>query len=101
MNMLKIGNKGQLSNLTGLAWGIVFLGIIIVVGALVVSGFQNTNAVYNQTTANSTANQVLSGLSLFGTYIGLIVTIGVMAVIIGLVLMAFGGAAGGHVGRVE
>lgn len=217
--------KGQLGNLTGLAWGIVFLGVILIVGTLVVSGFQastaingtlvmagpvtgwnltginttsgaavanvtekinisivdtswnsiaggvvNVNLTYNSTgalnytlymngvyqgllngynttnnnisihsanlvnnsntltwqlyrdtnitavglavtywdisqpantNANTSATQVLAGLGQFGTYIGLIVTIGVMAVIIGIVLLAFGGMGETQVGRRE
>jgi len=85
--------------LTALAWGVMLFGIILILGAIIVSSFQNTNAVYNNTVANGTANQVLSGFSLMSSYIGLIVTVGIMAFLVGLVLIVFGGSLGGGGGK--
>jgi hypothetical protein len=91
--------KGQLGDLTALAWGIMLFGIILILGAIIVSSFQNTAAVYNNTVANGTANQVLAGFSLMSSYIGLIVTVGIMAFLVGLVLIVFGGSLGGGGGK--
>jgi hypothetical protein len=53
------------------------------------------------TVANNTAIAVLGGFSIMSGYIGLIVTIGIMAFLVGLVLLLFGGRIGGEPKRYE
>jgi hypothetical protein len=93
-NMRLIGKKGQIGNLTSVGIALAVFGIVLMVAAIVVSNFQNTNAVWNNTNANQTATRVLTGYSDLTSWLPVIIITIVGALILALVLRAFGGAAG-------
>lgn len=94
VRMFYHSKKGQLNSLTGLAWGIGLFALIVGVVAIILSKFKGTDAVYNNSVANTTLANALIGVSDMSGYISLIVIIGVMAVILGMVLVAFMGRTG-------
>jgi hypothetical protein len=81
--------KKSAVDLTDLAIGIVVLGIVVSVGATILINVRDTN------TAGSTpynlSNQAAVGLAEYGNWFKIIVIVGVAAVILSLIFMAFGG----------
>lgn len=68
---------------------IVLVGIVLGVGILVLANFASTSAVSGQ--SETAINYTISALSPIGqTWMPLIVTVGVLALVLGLVLSAFG-----------
>lgn len=87
--------KKSAVDLTDLAIGIVVLGIVVSVGATILINVRDTN------TANGTAwnvsDKAASGLAEYGNWFKIIVIVGVAAVVLSLIFMAFGrrGGTGG------
>ena len=85
--------KKQAVDLTDLALGIVVLGIVVTVGATILVNVRDTN------TANSTswnlADDAATGLAEYGNWFKIIVIVGVAAVVLSLIFMAFGRRSGG------
>lgn len=87
-------DKAQVAGLGRDVLGLVFVIIIIVLGALIIQGFQdniadNTSAAFNATTDGLSAMTTVSG---FMTTLGLVVVIGL---ILFVVLRVFGGLGRG------
>ena len=84
--------KKSAVDLTDLALGIVVLGIVVSVGATILVNVRDTN------TANSIsynlADDAATGLAEYGNWFKIIVIVGVAAVILALIFMAFGRGAG-------
>jgi hypothetical protein len=84
--------KKSAVDLTDLALGIVVLGIVVSVGATILVNVRDTN------TANSisynVADDAATGLAEYGNWFKIIVIVGVAAVILALIFMAFGRGAG-------
>lgn len=87
--------KKQAVDLTDLAIGIVVLGIVVAVGANVLINVRNTNT--TDDTAYNLANKAAVGLAEYGNWFKTIVIVGVAAVVLSLIFMAFGrrGGVGG------
>ena len=92
-------------DLTDLAIGIVVLGIVVTIGATIllnvrdtnVDGTLNCNAV-NRTGCDSAynlADAAATGIAEYGNWFDIIVIVGVAAVILSLIFMAFGRRGGG------
>lgn len=90
------GHKGQIGNLTGFAYILMMLGIIMGVALVVLGSFQNTNAVYNNSVANTTVIAVMSSYSTLVGWLPIIVVIVAVAIILGLLGFGFGGQGGGR-----
>ena len=75
-------------NLTGLAWALVIFGIIIGLGALVVSEFQGQMT--PDSDAYNATGEALAGIGDLAGWTGTIVLIGVVVVIIGAVALIAG-----------
>ena len=92
-------------DLTDLAIGIVVLGIVVSVGATVLVNVRDTNvsntAWCNATTqdacgaAYNVADAAAVGLAEYGNWFKIIVIVGVAAVVLSLIFLAFGGRQGG------
>ena len=82
-------------DLTDLAIGIVVLGIVTAVGATILINVRDTNTDYN--TAWNLADNAATGLAEYGNWFKIIVIVGVAAVILSLIFMAFGRRGGGGV----
>lgn len=80
-------------DLTDLAIGIVVLGIVVTVGATVLVNVRDTNTVND--IAYNLANDAATGLAEYGNWFKIIVIVGVAAVVLSLIFMAFGGRQGG------
>ena len=80
-------------DLTELAIGIVVLGIVVSVGATVLINVRDTNT--SGTAAYNVADKAAVGLAEYGNWFKIIVIVGVAAVILGLIFMAFGRSSGG------
>ena len=80
-------------DLTDLALGIVVLGIVVSIGANILVGVRDTNVVND--VAYNLANDAANGLAEYGDWFDIIVIVGIAAVIIALIFMAFGRGAGG------
>jgi hypothetical protein len=80
--------KQSAVDLTDLAIGIVVLGIVVSVGATILLNVRDTN------TANGTAynlsDKAATGLAEYGNWFKIIVIVGVAAVVLSLIFMAFG-----------
>lgn len=81
-------------DLTDLAIGIVVLGIVVSVGATVLINVRDTNT---DTTgaAYNVANKAAIGLAEYGNWFKILVIVGVAAVVLSLIFMAFGRSSGG------
>jgi hypothetical protein len=82
-------------DLTDLAIGIVVLGIVVSVGATILINVRDTNTDYDASW--NVSNAAAAGLAEYGNWFKIIVIVGVAAVILSLIFMAFGrrGGAGG------
>jgi len=92
---MKLELKKPAVDLTDLAIGIVVLGIVVSVGANVLINVRNTNTAND--TAYNLADKAATGLAEYGNWFKIIVIVGVAAVILSLIFMAFGrrSASGG------
>ena len=80
-------------DLTDLAIGIVVLGIVTAIGATVLINVRDTNTANDS--AYNLANDAATGLAEYGNWFKIIVIVGVAAVILSLIFMAFGRRGGG------
>ena len=85
-------------DLTDLALGIVVLGIVVSIGANILVGVRDTNTAND--VAYNLANAAAEGLAEYGDWFDIIVIVGIAAVIIALIFMAFGrgGSSSGSLG---
>ena len=91
--MQKLEYKNSAVDLTDLALGIVVLGIVVSIGANILVGVRDTNTAND--VAYNLANDAANGLAEYGDWFDIIVIVGIAAVIIALIFMAFGRGAGG------
>jgi len=87
----KMQERKSAVDLTDLAIGIVVLGIIVSIGATILLNVRDTNTAND--TAYNLANDAATGLSEYGNWFDIIVIVGVAAVILSLIFMAFGRGA--------
>ena len=80
-------------DLTDLAIGIVVLGIVVSVGATVLVNVRDTNTAGD--IAYNLADDAATGLAEYGNWFKIIVIVGVAAVVLSLIFLAFGGRQGG------
>lgn len=85
--------KKSAVDLTDLAIGIVVLGIVVTVGATILINVRDTNTTGN--TAYNLANSAATGLAEYGNWFKIIVIVGVAALVLSLIFMAFGRSGGG------
>ncbi len=97
---MEMKHKNSAVDLTDLAVGILVLGIVVTIGASIllnvrdtnVDGSLNCNAV-NRTDcghAYDLADSAATGIAEYGNWFDIIVIVGVAAVILSLIFMAFG-----------
>lgn len=84
--------KKSAVDLTDLALGIVVLGIVVSVGATILVNVRDTNTA--GTIAYNLADDAATGIAEYGNWFKIIVIVGVAAVILALIFMAFGRGAG-------
>jgi len=102
MNKLQL--KKSAVDLTDLAIGIVVLGIVVSIGATILLNVRDTNVTNvdgcnatNTTgcgTAYDLADSAASGIAEYGNWFDIIVIVGIAAVILALIFMAFGRGSG-------
>ena len=85
---MKITKKNSAVDLTDLAIGIVVLGIVVSIGATILLNVRDTNT--ENSTPYNLADDAASGLAEYGNWFDIIVIVGVAAVILSLIFMAFG-----------
>jgi len=85
--------KNSAVDLTDLAIGIVVLGIVVTVGATILINVRDTNTAGS--TAYNLADDAAVGISEYGNWFKIIVIVGVAAVVLSLIFMAFGRSSGG------
>ena len=85
--------KKNAVDLTDLAIGIVVLGIVVSVGATILINVRDTNTA--DTTAYNLADDAATGIAEYGNWFKIIVIVGVAAVVLSLIFMAFGQRSGG------
>lgn len=86
--------KKSAVDLTDLAIGIVVLGIVVTVGATILINVRDTNTAGS--TAYNLADDAATGIAEYGNWFKIIVIVGVAAVVLSLIFMAFGrGNTGG------
>jgi len=87
--------KQSAVDLTDLAIGIVVLGIVVTVGATILINVRDTNTAGS--TAYNLSDKAATGLAEYGNWFKIIVIVGVAAVVLSLIFMAFGrsGSQGG------
>jgi uncharacterized membrane protein len=90
--MEKLEYKKSAVDLTDLALGIVVLGIVVTVGATILIKVRDTNT--QNGTAYNLADDAATGLAEYGNWFSIIVIVGVAAVILSLIFMAFCKGAG-------
>ena len=103
--MQKLKYENSAVDLTDLALGIVVLGVIVSVGATVLLNVRDTHVTNtpgcNEThtegcgTAYNLSNSAAEGLGEYGNWFKILVIVGVAAVVLSLIFMAFGRASTG------
>jgi hypothetical protein len=84
--------KKSAVDLTDLALGIVVLGIVVSVGATILVNVRDTNT--EDSISYNLADDAATDLAEYGNWFKIIVIVGVAAVILALIFMAFGRGAG-------
>ena len=90
---MKTEFKKPAVDLTDLAIGIVVLGIVVSIGSTVLIGVRDTNVAND--IAYNLANDAALGLAEYGDWFDIIVIVGIAAVILALIFMAFGRGSSG------
>lgn len=90
---LSLEQKKSAVDLTELAIGIVVLGIVVSVGATVLINVRDTNTA--GTAAYNISEKAAVGLAEYGNWFKILVIVGIAAVVLSLIFMAFGRKAGG------
>ncbi len=90
---MKTQFKKPAVDLTDLAIGIVVLGIVVSIGSTVLIGVRDTNVAND--IAYNLANDAALGLAEYGDWFDIIVIVGIAAVILALIFMAFGRGSSG------
>lgn len=90
--MDKLDKKGQLNLLAPSILALVFGAIVLVFGLVITQSLVDTTTA--NTTANIAGNKTVAGLGTFADFWEIIVLAIVIAIVIGLLLIVFGGAAG-------
>lgn len=90
---MEIELRKQAVDLTDLAIGIVVLGIVVSVGATILINVRDTSD--TNTTAWNLADDAATGIAEYGNWFKIIVIVGVAAVVLSLIFMAFGRRSGG------
>ena len=85
--------KKSAVDLTELAIGIVVLGIVVSVGATVLINVRDTNTDLDGAAWN-VSNAAAVGLAEYGNWFKILVIVGIAAVVLSLIFMAFGRRAG-------
>jgi len=85
---MKTELKKPAVDLTDLAIGIVVLGIVVSVGATILINVRDTND--TDGTAYNLADDAATGIAEYGNWFKIIVIVGVAAVVLALIFMAFG-----------
>ncbi len=91
--MESLQKKNSAVDLTGLAIGIVVLGIVVSIGATILVNVRDTNT--TGSVSYNLADDAATGLSEYGNWFDILVIVGVAAVILSLIFMAFGRSSGG------
>ena len=89
---MKTELKKQAVDLTDLAIGIVVLGIVVSIGATILLNVRDTNTADD--IAYNLADDAATGLAEYGNWFDIIVIVGVAALILTLIFMAFGQRGG-------
>lgn len=89
----ELEQKNSAVDLTDLAIGIVVLGIVVSVGATILVNVRDTST--TDTVAYNLANDAATGIAEYGNWFKIIVIVGVAAVVLSLIFMAFGGRTQG------
>ena len=90
---LSLEQKKSAVDLTELAIGIVVLGIVVSVGATVLINVRDTNTA--GTAAYNISDKAAVGLAEYGNWFKILVIVGIAAVVLSLIFMAFGRKSGG------
>jgi hypothetical protein len=88
---MELEMKKPAVDLTDLALGIVVLGIVVSIGATILVNVRDTNTA--GTIAYNLADDAATGIAEYGNWFSIIVIVGVAAVIISLIYLAFGKGA--------
>jgi hypothetical protein len=91
--MLKLETKKAAIDLTELAVGIVILGIVVSIGATVLINVRDTNDA--GTHAYNLSDDAAGGLAEYGNWFTILVIVGIAAVVLSLIFLAFGRRGGG------
>ena len=87
--MKTLTEKKSAVDLTELAIGIVVLGIVVSIGATILINVRDTNT-DTSSTAYNVSNKAAAGLGEYGNWFKILVIVGIAAVILSLIFMAFG-----------
>lgn len=84
--------KKSAVDLTELAIGIVVLGIVVSIGATVLINVRDTSDA--NTTPYNLSDDAAAGIAEYGNWFEILVIVGIAAVVLSLIFMAFGRRAG-------
>jgi len=92
MKLKPLSKKGQLNTLAPAILALVFAAIVLVFGLVITQSLRDTTGTAAApTTAYNAANDTIAGLATFADFWEIIVLAIVIAVVIGLLLVVFGG----------
>ena len=93
--MRGLSNKGQVQTIAPAIIALVIAGVFLILGVVILQELRDTNVVSEGQTANETAylaaNDTITGLCTFADFWEIIVLAIVISVVIGLLLIVFGG----------
>lgn len=83
--------KGQ-SSLEGLAYGILIVAVVIMVGIYLITQVGSIVQVGGSATVNASVANVTSAFATFATLLTIVVLVGVLAIVVAMLRGGFGGA---------
>ncbi len=89
MKLSKLGKKGQVQSIAPAILSLVFAAIVLVFGLVITQSLRDTQE--SGTDAYTAANKTIAGLATFADFWEIIVLAIVITVVIGLLLVVFGG----------
>ena len=92
MKLKTINKKGQVNSLAPAILSLVFAGVVLVFGVVMAQELRDTQTI--GTEAYNVSNLTIVGLGTFADFWEIIVLAIVITVVIGLLLVIFGGAGG-------
>jgi len=91
-----LNRKGQIQSLTPAVLGLMFAAIVLILGLVITQSIRDTSVVTSENITYDAINKTIAGLTTFADFWEIIVLAVVIGIVIGLLLVVFGGGRSGR-----